>query len=128
MQATRQQILTILHEKREATVEQVVKSLRQMRGDRITAVTVRHHLNVLQEDGMVDVPQTRQQNNPGRPRHIYTLTERGSAYFPNNYQRLASGLLEQLQEHVPAQTVNVILEGVADEMAKQACIPDGYLF
>lgn len=125
MQATRQQILKILREHREATVQQVVTALRMIRGDKITPVTVRHHLNILHEEGLVDTPQTQHQRKPGRPRHVYELTDKGHAYFPNNYQRLATELLEQIQAQLPDERVNVILEGVAANMSQDANIPDG---
>jgi predicted ArsR family transcriptional regulator len=55
---------------------------------------------------------------------MYMLTEKGATQFPNNYQHLALTLLEQLRAHLPPSSVNVILEGVADDMAIGAAIPD----
>lgn len=116
MQETRQQILEILKERGEATVDELVSDLGARRG-LITAVTVRHHLAILQDDGLVDSPQMRHRSSPGRPQHIYALTEQGIAHFPNNYQTLAVNVIRQLQYNLPAQQVNVIIEGVADAMA-----------
>jgi predicted ArsR family transcriptional regulator len=53
------------------------------------------------------------------------LTEKATAQFPNNYQRLAVGLLQELKDHLPPEGVNVILEGVASQMAQEAEIPAG---
>lgn len=122
MQATRQQILEILRIHTEATVDEVVEELRQRRGDDITPVTVRHHLTRLQESGLVDAARMQHRDTPGRPRHVYRLTERGIAYFPGNYQKLAAGLLDQIEKHLSQQGVNVILEGVAQQMAHEAGI------
>jgi predicted ArsR family transcriptional regulator len=58
---------------------------------------------------------------------VYTLTDKALETFPNNYQRLAEGLLAELQKHLPAEGVNVILEGVADQMADEAVVPPGEL-
>lgn len=128
MQETRRQILEILRERGEATVEDIVNDLRKRRGDSITAVTVRHHLKHLQqEDNLVSEPQMRHRATPGRPQHIYTLTEKAIAAFPNNYQRLAAGLIDQMQTQLGPDHVNVILEGVADNMAHEASIPQGSL-
>ncbi|MEQ8677957.1 MAG: winged-helix domain-containing protein [Aggregatilineales bacterium] len=124
MQETRQHILEILRETTQATVDEIVDELRQRRGDNITAVTVRHHLNILQKSDLITLPKLLHRSSPGRPQHVYELTENAQEHFPNNYQRLAQGLLEQLSAHLPHEGVNVILEGVADDMAQEANITD----
>jgi predicted ArsR family transcriptional regulator len=124
MQETRRYILDILKEHGESTVDDLVAELRTLRGDSITAVTVRHHLNELLKENLVMCPQLLHRTSPGRPRHVYTLTEDAKEHFPNNYQPLASRLLEQLAEQFPPQQVNVILQGVADQMAAEAEIPN----
>ncbi len=121
MQETRQQILEILRERQQATVDDIVSELCQRRG-KITSVTVRHHLQRLQNDGIIAKPQVRRRKTPGRPQHVYTLTDEGKALFPNNYQNLAHGLLRQLQRNLPDDEVNVILENVAEDMAQGANI------
>lgn len=127
MQDTRRQILEILKTRHEATVDEVVDDLRRRRSDHITPVTVRHHLKILQEEGLVGSNRIRPRTSAGRPQHVYALSEQGTAFFPNNYQRLAENLLRQLEKTLPPDGVNVILEGVALGMAKAACIPEGTL-
>jgi predicted ArsR family transcriptional regulator len=122
MQQTRRHILDILKIRREATVDEIVEDLRGLHGKAITAVTVRHHLTRLQEDEMIGEPELRHRDTPGRPQHIYTLTQTAMAQFPNNYQQLAASLLAGIQTHLPPTGVNVILEDVADRMAQQAQI------
>lgn len=124
MQETRHSILEILRRRRQATVDEIVSELRQQRGS-ITAVTVRHHLKLLQEGGMITSPELKRRSSPGRPQYVYMLTDKAHEYFPNNYQRLAEGLLSQMQKFLPPEGVNVILEGVADSMAQEAEIPVG---
>ena len=126
MQETRRYILEILKEHDQATVDDIVDELRKRRGD-ITAVTVRHHLSRLQEEGFVTSPQLRHRNTPGRPQHIYALTDKAAAQFPNNYQRLAAGLMTQLEARLPENQVNVILEGVAENLAAGMNVPEGPL-
>lgn len=116
MQQTRQHILEILKEKEQATVDEIVRALADRIGE-ITAVTVRHHLEVLRGDGLVAAPEVRRRTTPGRPQHIYTLTETALEMFPNNYRGLAGELLQQLKSQLPSREVNVILEGVADQIA-----------
>src|SRR3990167_3599948 len=105
MQETRRYILEILKEYEQATVDDIVDELRKRRGD-ITAVTVRHHLSRLQDEGFVTSPQLRHRSTPGRPQHIYALTDKAAAQFPNNYQRLAVGLVTQLESRLPVDQVN----------------------
>ncbi len=124
MQETRRFILEILRQRRQATVDEIVEELHKRRGT-ITAVTVRHHLKLLQEEELITSPELRRRTSPGRPQYIYMLTDKAREQFPNNYQQLAEGLLEQMQKHLPPAGVNVILEGVADHMAGEACIPEG---
>ena len=127
MQQTRRHILDILKAAGEATVDEIVVALHERHGKNITAVTVRHHLMRLQEDQLIAAPQLRHRNTPGRPQHVYALTNKASAQFPNNYQRLAAGLLQELNDHLSPDGVNVILEGVANHMAEEADIPAGSL-
>jgi len=123
MQETRSHILDILRQRGQATVGDIVDDLQKRRGS-LTAVTVRHHLMRLQEQDLITSPELRRRSSPGRPQYIYALTEKAKGLFPNNYQRLAAGLLSQLQKQLPPEGVNVILEGVADSMAFEALIPD----
>jgi predicted ArsR family transcriptional regulator len=123
MQETRQYILDILREQKEATVDDIVTELLKRRGT-ITAVTVRHHLTRLQEDNLITTPQLRHRSAPGRPQYIYALTEEAQEHFPSNYQLLASHLVEHLGELLPSKEINVIFEGVANRMAEEAHVPD----
>lgn len=127
MQETRRQILEILFDHDQATVDEIVTNLRQRRGDKITSVTVRHHLTKLQDEGLVSEPIMSHRSSPGRPRHIYELTSQGSSFFPNNYEEITVKLINQLNKTLPAATVNVIIEGIADDIAENAGIPDGTL-
>ncbi len=124
MQETRQYILEILKERRQATVDEIVEELRKRRG-KITAVTARHHLARLQQDGLITSPQLRHRSTPGRPQHVYALTEVAWSHFPNNYQCLSVEMLKQLQSHLPLKDVKTILKGVADGLAAEISIPDG---
>lgn len=112
MQKTRQKIIEYLREHGEATVDELSQAL----GD-LTAVTVRHHLDVLRSEGLVGLPEIRHRNAPGRPRYVYRLTEKAEALFPKNIRTLATHMLAELKETLPPEQVNVIFLGVADRMA-----------
>lgn len=126
MQETRQHILEILREKGQATVDDIVTELQDRRGA-ITAVTVRHHLNHLQRDDLITSPELKHRSTPGRPQHVYALTERAQQHFPNNYRNLVANLLKHMQQQLPPEGVNVILEGVAESMAAEADVMDAPL-
>lgn len=122
MQDTRKNILEILKERGQATVDQIVDSLQNEHGQAITAVTVRHHLNILQQSGFISEPELRHRNSPGRPQHMYALSAKARDLFPHNYRNLILHLLDQLKQQLPPDGVNVIFEGVAQSMASQAMI------
>src|SRR5690606_6250048 len=124
MQQTRRQIIEILRGHKEATIDEIVEALTERIG-KITAVTVRHHLEILRGDGLVAAPTVRRRSAPGRPQYVYSLTERAAEVFPNNYQGLVSGLLEQMKTRLEPVQVREILDGVADTMANGAAIPEG---
>ncbi len=124
MQETRRHILEILRERGHATVDEIVDDLQSRRGREITAVTVRHHLNRLQHEGLITEPELRHRSRPGRPQHVYNLTEQAHTVFPNNYAPLLAAMLAQLEAHTTPVSVNVVFEGVADMLAQQACLPD----
>jgi DeoR family transcriptional regulator, suf operon transcriptional repressor len=122
MQETRRLILEVLRSRGEATVDEVVIALTERINHDITAVTIRHHLDILRSEDLVTAPVARRRNSPGRPQHVYALTEKALEYFPNNYQNLASNLLHQIKETLPPAQVNVILEQIADHMVAGANI------
>ncbi len=112
MQKTRQKIVEYLREHEEATVDELSTAL-----DDLTAVTVRHHLDVLRGEGLVSQPDVQHRDSPGRPKYVYCLTQKADSLFPRNLQSLTIHMLNELQDRLPEQEINVIFEGVADRMA-----------
>src|SRR4051812_20628375 len=123
MQETRQYILDILREKGQATVDELVGDLQQRRGTAITAVTVRDHLNELLKEELITTTDLKHRDSPGRPQHVYVLTEAAVEHFPNNYQPLVNHLLEHLSNAFSGKEINVLFEDIADNMAANAAIP-----
>jgi DeoR family suf operon transcriptional repressor len=101
-------ILTHLQHHGEATV----RELGVMLG--ITATAVREHLVHLEARGLLVTRAVRQ--GPGRPRLVYSLTERAGALFAREYDMLATLLVQQLAERDPAVLTDV-LDGVAARLA-----------
>lgn len=124
IQETRQHILEILKAQNTATVDEIVDLLHARTDKRVTAATVRHHLDVLRLNGLVEAPAVRRRDTPGRPQYVYCLTEKAFDLFPSNYAELAHVLLSQIHAVLPSEQVNVIIEGAADQMAASVMIPD----
>src|SRR5512135_3602576 len=114
MQATRQRILEILKERHTATVEELADELE------LTPVTIRHHLDILRSEGLVQAPQVKRRDTPGRPQHVYGLTEAADAYFPKNYAGFADMMLREMRDQVEPAKMRSILDGVATRMASKA--------
>jgi predicted ArsR family transcriptional regulator len=110
MQATRQHILEILKEHGEATIEELGESLG------LTSVTVRHHLDILRGEGLVQVPEVRRRTTPGRPQYVYILTEDASDFFPKNYASLASLMISEIRDRFGEAQLDSILQGMARRM------------
>ncbi len=124
LQETRRHLIDILKKHGPLTVDQIVEYLHQRAEKKVTAATVRHHLEILKENGIIETPQVKRRNHPGRPKHLFALTDKADTYFPTNYANLAEGLLRQIKSTLPDNQINVILEGTAQELASQANIPE----
>src|SRR5262245_20702124 len=89
----RREILKLLKRRGPLPVEDLAEALA------ITVSGARQHLAGLEKDGVVTYQRVRQ--GPGRPRHLYELTDEGDALFPRNYAELTNELLGYVQEHDP---------------------------
>jgi predicted ArsR family transcriptional regulator len=117
MQSTRQEILDILRQERQATVEDLAERLG------LTPMTIRHHLNVLQAQGLVVTAQVRRIQTVGRPRLLYTLTEAADELFPQGYRELARYLVSEVKETMGPEGTQTIFRRMADRIARDAPPP-----
>lgn len=113
MHAVRKQILELLKENRTATVADLASQLD------MAAVSVRHHLDILQGDDLICVERVQRKGNVGRPQQVYALTEAASDYFPNNFATLAEGLVRQLKAVLPPEETQRAFSALACEMASE---------
>jgi DeoR family suf operon transcriptional repressor len=65
----------------------------------ITVSAVRQHLASLHGDGLVAHSEVR--SGPGRPRHVYRLSDRGDNLFPRAYAAIVTDLLVEAEEADP---------------------------
>jgi DeoR family suf operon transcriptional repressor len=92
--ATRRALLTALKKAGEARADEVAGALG------ITVSAVRQHVAGLAADGLVEHREVRA--GPGRPHHLYRLSERGDRLFPRAYGSIVLDLLEEVEDEDPA--------------------------
>ncbi len=100
IKSTREHVLKTLLTHEQCTINELAESVG------INPISVRHHINKLEADGLVISNEER--HGVGRPRRIYYLTEKGREQFPTRYIQLTIRLLEQLKETMPQTMVNNI--------------------
>ncbi len=110
MQVTRQRILEILKERGQATIDELGETLD------LTPVTIRHHLDILRGDGLVEVPEVRRRTTPGRPQYVYTLTEAAADYFPKNYAGFTNLMISEIRDRFEPAELDRVLRGMAGKM------------
>jgi predicted ArsR family transcriptional regulator len=118
MQATRERILNILKERGQVTVDELSRELG------LTAVTVRHHIDILRGEGLVAAPTARRRKAPGRPKHVYTLTEQAGTLFPKRYSHLVMEILDEVRAHFSPDEVDQMMRRIGERIADQAIMPN----
>jgi predicted ArsR family transcriptional regulator len=117
MHRNRQQIIEILKRKGSATVDELSQSLG------ISTVTVRHHLDILQSEGLVPEPVVEHRVQAGRPQHRYGLTNAAIETLPKNYDELADHLLVELKSRPNAREANAVFEEMGRRLAAESPSP-----
>lgn len=95
MDETRDHLLTVLQQRRQATARELAPELK------VTEATVRRHLEGLLRDGKVS--RSVERGGPGRPNHIFTALGEAPAPPPSGLQRLVTGLLFEAEGLNPAE-------------------------
>jgi len=111
MTKTRDKILQALLRKPGATTNDLADEVG------INPISVRHHLTSLQASGLISAEEER--HGVGRPRLVYSLTEKGNEKFPTRYLRLTTRLLNQLKETLPNPMVKELFSQVALNLAEE---------
>lgn len=114
MQTTRQQIVGLLREQGEATVEDLADVLG------LTQMAIRHHLNVLQSENLIVATKVRRQQVPGRPQQLYSLTEAADRLFPEDYYSLSRHMLDELNLAMGYQGTVEFMQQIARRLALEA--------
>ena len=83
----------------------------------INTTAARQQLAVLQREGLVQARVERRKI--GRPTHLYTLTEKAEALFPQAYGPFALTILRQLRESDGEAKIEKLLEQRTNELLKE---------
>jgi len=88
MQTTKSRILAHIKRAGGSTVDQLSTTLGLAR------MTIRQHLAALERDNLVQSQEVK--GATGRPRHVFSLSDKGHELFPKRYDRLANMLLLEI--------------------------------
>ncbi len=117
---TRSRVLRTLLLNQRRTVNELAESVG------INPISVRHHVNKLEAEGLIESQEER--HGVGRPRLVYNLTQKGMEQFPQRYLQLTLRLLEQLKSNLPDQMIGDIFrevaQGIAGEITQQVDLKD----
>jgi predicted ArsR family transcriptional regulator len=108
MASTRERILQSLLTSPHSSINELASAVG------INGISVRHHLNSLQAEGLVTFEEER--HGVGRPRLVYILTEKALERFPMRYLSLTNRLLDQMRETLPQQVIDKLFEQMATRL------------
>lgn len=108
---TRETILHSIKSSPQSTVEELAEVAD------VSPVTVRHHLNGLLAEGIIEAASVRRK--VGRPYYIYSLSEKGHELFPKRYVRLTSRLLDEMKGRLPQPMIDDIFNGVVEHVLEE---------
>jgi predicted ArsR family transcriptional regulator len=109
MKSTREKILLFLLKNPKSTINDLAIAVT------INAISVRHHLNNLQADGLILAEEER--HGVGRPRLVYSLSEEGLERFPTRYYRLTNRLLDRFKDTLSPELLNDFFSEIAKDIA-----------
>jgi predicted ArsR family transcriptional regulator len=108
-----QALLNLLLQRKEGlTIDQMAAALG------ITRTAVREHIGALERDRLVAAGALANSTG-GRPGRLYTLTPRGLALFPKQYDLMARLLLEALTQRLGAEAAVEELRALGAKLAQQ---------
>jgi len=117
---TRERVLRTLLLNQRRTINELAEAVD------INPISVRHHVNKLEAEGLIQSEEER--HGVGRPRFVYSLTNQGMEQFPQRYLQLTLRLLQQLKinlsEKVMGEIFQELAEGIAGELTQDVDLED----
>lgn len=110
MKRTREKILHTLLSYPGSTINELADTVG------INGISIRHHLTSLEAEDLVVSSEER--HGVGRPRLIYSLTDKGVEKFPTNYLRLTRRLIGTLKEKMSEEEVKSLFSEIGVEIAQ----------
>ena len=110
MKSTREKILRTLLAYPKSTINDLAEAVG------INGISVRHHLTALEAEAMVT--STEERHGVGRPRLIYSLTDKGIEAFPTSYLRLIRRILNNLHNKLSPTEFETLFEDIGADIAR----------
>jgi len=110
MKSTREKILRTLLSYPSSTINELADAVG------INGISIRHHLTSLEAEDLVVSSEER--HGVGRPRLIYSLTDKGVEKFPTSYLRLTKRLIGALKEKLTNEEISTIFGDIGLEIAQ----------
>ena len=108
LSGSRQKILEHIRRHGESSVAELSEALG------LTTVTIRHHLEAMQQDGLIKEPQPRHKPGPGRPEMFYHVSDSAEEFLPRSYENLCLALIDAARNTLPPMQVsNMIIKAGA---------------
>lgn len=110
MKTTRQQIIDHLTSRRLSSAQEISRALR------MTPANARHHLAILQDEGVVEPAGLQAVAGRGRPSRLFRLVQPAHRH---SLDSLASALLQELAERLPPEEQEPCLQSLARRLCKK---------
>jgi predicted ArsR family transcriptional regulator len=110
MKSTREKILRTLLSSPDSTINELAEAVG------INGISIRHHLTSLEADDLVVSSEER--HGVGRPRLIYSLTDKGVEKFPTGYLRLTKRVIGALKDNMTSTEIASLFGSIGTEIAQ----------
>jgi predicted ArsR family transcriptional regulator len=112
-------IIEILKASGGATVAELAERLG------MAQVSVRHHLDILIGEDLVEAAGVRRRDGAGRPSQLYTLTPGAVRLFPQRHGTLAGDVLSEMKALLPYDEFQRFLLRLAEKASRRAPVTTG---
>lgn len=109
MKSTREKILRTLLANPKSSINHLAETVG------INGISIRHHLTALEAENLVVSSEER--HGVGRPRLVYSLTDKGIELFPTSYLKLTKRILESLKEKMTSEEITQIFKEIGADIA-----------
>jgi predicted ArsR family transcriptional regulator len=114
VQPVRMHIIEILKANGGATVAELAERLG------MAQVSVRHHLDILIGEDLVEAAGVRRHDGAGRPSQLYSLTPGAVRLFPQRHGALAGDVLAEMKSFLPDDEFQRFLRRLAEKTSRRA--------